>query len=97
MSNNNLLHLFPFSLPYGGYVYRATGTFVRRSSGGYFWASGAYSGVFARSLSFTGADVWPENGSYKTSGFSVRCLAKIVFLKKTQFVALNLSHSAKLG
>ena len=73
---NNLLHLFPFSLPYGGFVYRTAGVFGGRGSNGLFWTSGAYSGVFARSLNFSGASVWPERSDYKTNGFSVRCLAK---------------------
>ena len=71
---NNLLHLFPFSLPYGGNVNRTTGAFGSRGSGGNFGSSGAYSGVIARGLDFYGASVWPENHYYKTYGFSVRCL-----------------------
>ena len=55
---------------------RTTGAFDARGSHGYFWTSGAYSGVGARTLRFTGAAVWPENNDYyKTVGFSVRCLA----------------------
>ena len=73
---NNLLHLFPFSLPYGGGVNRTTGAFLSRGSDGYFWTSGAGSGVDARGLYFYGAAVWPESGHYKTYGFSVRCLAQ---------------------
>ena len=72
----NLLHLFPFSLPYGGHVYRASGAFGTRGSGGFFWASGANSGVRARSLNFSVAYVSPERNSYKTGGFSVRCIVK---------------------
>ena len=56
-------------------MYRTTGAFVSRGSDGYFWSSGAYSGVLARRLYFRGADVWPEINNYKTNGFSVRCLA----------------------
>ena len=55
---------------------RTTGAFNGRGSDGYFWSSGANSGVGARYLAFNGAGVWPENGNYKTSGFSVRCLAQ---------------------
>ena len=55
---------------------RATGAFGRRGSNGYFWSSGANSGVYARYLDFSGAYVWPENNYYKTYGFSVRCLAQ---------------------
>ncbi|MBR3264302.1 hypothetical protein IKF94_03715 [Candidatus Saccharibacteria bacterium] len=72
---NNLLHLFPFSLPYGGHVYPTTGAFYNRGSSGYFWSSGANSGVNARYLLFYGALVWPESYYYKTNGFSVRFAA----------------------
>ena len=54
---------------------RTTGAFSYRGSGGAFWSSGANSGVFARGLDFYGASAWPENNTYKTYGFSVRCLA----------------------
>ena len=67
---------------------RTTGAFNTRGSYGNFWTSGANSSVDARYLYFYDAYVWPEYNRYKTGGFSVRCLAKIVFLKKTQFVAL---------
>ena len=55
---------------------RTTGVFYGRGSLGGFWASGTGSGVYARRLDFRGADVWPETNSYKTLGFSVRCLAQ---------------------
>ena len=55
---------------------RTTGAFYYRGSLGYFWSSGANSGVYARALSFRGANVWPEGNDYKTNGFSVRCLAQ---------------------
>ncbi|MBR3263784.1 hypothetical protein IKF94_00915 [Candidatus Saccharibacteria bacterium] len=74
-NSNNLLHLFPFSLPYGGRVYRTTGAFANRGSYGNFWTSGADSGVNARALYFYDASVWSEGSPYKTYGFSVRCLA----------------------
>ena len=57
-------------------MHRTTGAFGNRGSGGYFWVSGANSGVNARDLNFNGAYVLPEDGSYKTGGFSVRCLAQ---------------------
>ena len=73
---NNLLHLFPFSLPYGGYVRRTSGAFGSRGSYGHFSIPGAYSGVSARNLAFGGASVKPEDSRYRTDGFSVRCLAQ---------------------
>ena len=57
-------------------MYRATGAFSTRGSDGYFWTSGANSGVDARALLFYGAGVWPGYYYYKTNGFSVRCLVQ---------------------
>ena len=73
---NNLLHQFPFSLPYGGNVYRITGDWNYRSTRGYFWSEGANSGSGAQYLDFDGAYVSPEVSNYKTYGFPVRCVAK---------------------
>ena len=73
---NNLLHKFPFSLPYEGYIDRTTGGWGSRGTYGFFWSEGASSDAYARYLSFSGVDVWPENGYYKTYGFPVRCVAK---------------------
>ena len=75
---NNLLHQFPFSLPYGGNVARTSGGWSSRSTGGYFWSEGANSGSFARRLAFYGAGVGPESNDYKTYGFPVRCVASQV-------------------
>ena len=75
---NNLLHKFPFSLPYGGDVHRTTGGWSVRSTGGYFWSEGANSGSYARYLDFGGVYVWPEGDNYKTFGFPVRCVANQV-------------------
>ena len=72
---NNLLHKFPFSLPYGGYVFRTTGGWDYRSTRGYFWSEGASSGSSARYLGFNGAAVYPEYDVYKTYGLPVRCVA----------------------
>ena len=71
---NNLLHKFPFSLPYGGDVYRATGRWDGRSTGGNFWSTGAVSGSSARYLNFGGVSVLPGDSYYKTYGFTVRCV-----------------------
>ena len=75
---NNLLHQFPFSLPYGGYVNRTTGGWGNRSTHGYFWSEGANSGSLARYLDFYGATVRPEDNYYKTYGYPVRCVASQV-------------------
>ena len=73
---NNLLHQFPFSLPYGGNVYRTTGGWRGRSTDGFFWSEGADSGSYARYLGFYGANVYPESSFYKTPGLTVRCVAE---------------------
>ena len=73
---NNLLHQFPFSLPYGGNVGRTTGGWRDRSTYGYFWSEGANSGSGARGLNFGDAYVYPEYNYYKTSGFPIRCVNK---------------------
>ena len=101
---NNLLHKFPFSLPYGGYVDRTTGGWNDRSTSGAFWSEGANSGSGARDLYFSGVNVWPGNNYYKTAGFPVRCVAKspkqanktkgnlkIVFYRKTNLIYSTLS------
>ena len=75
---NNLLHKFPFSLPYGGFIVRTAGGWVNRGTSGLFWSEGAYSATNARLLSFDGVDVWPENNTYKANGFPVRCVTKIM-------------------
>ena len=74
---NNLLHKFPFSLPYGGYIVRVPGGWNNRGAYGVFWSEGADSDAVAHDLGFYDVYVWPEDGSYKTSGFPVRCVAKI--------------------
>ena len=75
---NNLLHKFPFSLPYGGFVTRSTGGWSYRSMYGLFWSEGASSGSYARDLYFDGVNVWPEYNTSKTNGFSLRCVASQV-------------------
>ena len=55
---------------------RTTGAFNLRGSYGSFWTSGAGSGVDVLYLTFAGVSVQPERNSYKTGGFTVRCLAQ---------------------
>ena len=78
---NNLLHQFPFSLPYGGYINRTTGDWYNRGTNGVFWSEGANSATNARYLYFGGVGVWPEDNHYKTNGFPVRCVASQVSTK----------------
>ena len=73
---NAQLHAFPFSLPYSGYVDWQSGGTEAQGAGGVFWSAGATSQTRARSLDFSGTNVWPEGSSLRLSGFSVRCVAK---------------------
>ena len=73
---NNTLHAFPFSLPYSGYVARASGATVNQATNGYFWSAAPSSSTGSRDLSFGGTNVWPEDANYRTDGFSVRCVAR---------------------
>ena len=73
---NNTLHAFPFSLPYSGYVDRASGATVYQATGGRFWSAAPSSTTNSRNLGFYGTNVWPENDNYRTYGFSVRCVAR---------------------
>jgi len=73
---NNILHKFPFTLTYGGYVYQSSGSTVSQGSGGDLWSIGANSSAGARHLFFGGNYVYPEGDSYKSNGFPVRCVSK---------------------
>ncbi|MBR3264191.1 hypothetical protein IKF94_03115 [Candidatus Saccharibacteria bacterium] len=73
---------------------RTTGAFSYRGAAGYFWSSGAYSGVNARNLNFGGAVVWPESSTYKTGGFSVRCLAQNI---RRRYLVIPLTPQEKSG
>ena len=73
---NNTLHAFPFSLPYSGYVTRGSGATVYQATYGYFWSAAPSSTTFSRYLGFLGTSVWPERDTYRTYGFSVRCVAR---------------------
>ena len=68
---NDILHQFPFSLPYSGTVYRVSGTTVTQGTNGYWWSQGANSNTNARYLDIRGNYTHPENNYYNTNGFSV--------------------------
>ncbi len=69
---NDILHQFPFSLPYSGAVYRDSGATVTQGTDGNWWSQGANSGTNARYLNIAGNYTNPENNYYKTYGLSVR-------------------------
>ena len=69
--------LFPFSLPYSGRIGRASGANTLWSSRGTFWTDESFSTVGANSLDFyEGGNIFLELNDMKTSGGSVRCVAK---------------------
>ncbi|MBQ9403062.1 hypothetical protein IJU22_00610 [Candidatus Saccharibacteria bacterium] len=74
---NDILHKFPFSLPYSGDVGRTDGKVYSQGTGGYFWSAGSDSATSARYLSYDGNYTNPEYSYYKTYGFSVRCVVTI--------------------
>ena len=74
---NDILHKFPFSLPYSGYVNRVDGKVDNQGTNGYFWSAGSDSSTYARYLNYRGNYTYPEGSYYKTDGYSVRC---VVFL-----------------
>jgi uncharacterized protein (TIGR02145 family) len=61
-------------LPAGGYRSRITGALTNAGATGNYWSS-TPSGTNALYLSF-GATVTPANSTYRSSGFSVRCIAE---------------------
>ena len=69
---NDILHKFPFSLPYTGYVDRGDGKVYNQGTIGYFWSAGSDSATLARPLYYLGNYTLPEDSNYKTHGFSVR-------------------------
>ncbi|MBO7720168.1 hypothetical protein J6S35_00820, partial [Candidatus Saccharibacteria bacterium] len=76
---NDILHQFPFSLPYSGNVYSSDGKVINQGTAGYFWSAGSVSvgsDTYARYLRYFDIYTLPEFSSPKTSGFSVRCVAQ---------------------
>ena len=71
---NDILHQFPFSLPYSGFVNGASGATVDQGTSGGWWSAGSDSSTYARSLNIYGNYTYPEYLYYKTRGFSVRCV-----------------------
>ena len=71
---NDILHKFPFSLPYSGYVNRDSGATVYQGTYGLWWSAGSNSSTYARYLAIGGNNTNPEHDNYKTHGFSVRCV-----------------------
>ena len=64
---NDILHKFPFSLPYTGDVDRESGVTVYQGTGGHWWSVGSTSSTYARYLRIYGKDrplplsrKWPQ-------------------------------------
>ena len=78
-SSNGLLYgaqdirLAPLYFVYGGYV--SSSSLYDAGSVGYYWSSTAYNSSNAYYLYFT-TSVYPSNGYLRSSGFSVRCVAR---------------------
>ncbi|MBQ9403059.1 hypothetical protein IJU22_00595 [Candidatus Saccharibacteria bacterium] len=68
---NDILHQFPFSLPYSGYVGGTDGKVYRQGAYGHFWSAGSDSATDARYLLVRGNYTGPADSYYKTYGFSV--------------------------
>ena len=76
---NDILHQFPFSLPYPGVVDVYDGKVYNQGTAGYFWSAGSVSvgsDTYARYLRYFDIYTLPEFSSPKTSGCSVRCVAQ---------------------
>jgi uncharacterized protein (TIGR02145 family) len=75
---NNILHDFPFSLPYSGDVWWEMGTIEAQGGASAFWTAGAKTQTKSQTLAFGGGtNVWNSyNGDIRLNGFSVRCVAK---------------------
>ena len=71
---NDILHKFPFSLPYSGFVGRTDGKVDAQGTDGHFWSAGSDSTTSARYLTITSNYTYPELSGYKTYGLSVRCV-----------------------
>jgi uncharacterized protein (TIGR02145 family) len=63
------------TLPAAGARTFSNGALTNRGIGGYYWSS-TENGSFAYALYFDSSDVDPANINFRTSGFSVRCIAE---------------------
>ena len=73
---SDLLHKFPFSMPYAGGVARASGANTGRGTNGYFWSPRAGSAPFVGRLRFYNSYVDMTQNAKTASGLSIRCLTK---------------------
>ncbi|MBO7720249.1 hypothetical protein J6S35_01245 [Candidatus Saccharibacteria bacterium] len=71
---NDILHKFPFSLPYSGVVLSGDGKVHYQGTFGYFWSARSRASTYAQNLHFTDKYTFPEDVNPKTLGFSVRCV-----------------------
>ncbi|MBR2709535.1 hypothetical protein IKE72_00430, partial [Candidatus Saccharibacteria bacterium] len=65
----------PMNFNRPGYYYWINGALEIRGAYGLFWSSVGDSSIGARSLGFGSSGFYPQNGSSKGHGLSVRCLA----------------------
>ena len=78
---NDILHRFPFSLPYSGNVGRNPATTDNQGTYGSFWSAASTSAITARYLFTTNRKIIPDydqpdnnSANYKTYGLSARCV-----------------------
>ena len=55
-----------------GYRNNASGDVNNVGSNGNYWSVGSYAAGYAYFLNFSSSYIYPQNGSYRANGFSVR-------------------------
>ena len=72
-----MLHKMPLSIVFSGYYYWVSGSLDYRGSYGYYWSSTPASNYYsAYNLNFNSTYVYPQGGSNKPNGFTIRCVAR---------------------
>jgi hypothetical protein len=79
-TSGNTLHGYKVGdalfLPAAGCRYYNDGSLANVSSYGYYWSSKWNSSASSNDLYFSGSNIYPDNHTYRTYGFSVRCVAE---------------------
>ena len=70
------LRSFPLSVIMSGYYAWVNGYLGSRGTGGYYWSSTPYAVTHSHHLYFYSTSVYPQYGSNKTYGLTVRCVAR---------------------
>jgi len=60
-------------IPFAGYRYYSSAGALNRGAIAYYWSSTAYSAGGEFILSFYSSGLYPQNGNYRSNGYSVRC------------------------